>query len=333
MANPFLVLGGIAVGIITAAFGVIAVPGWVASAQDASATNDVSQVSLVQAALSAESGRYAASITALETAPATRVTVASAQNIATATDRTGKHSITVARSDSGRYFARLSGKAAIATGATAEAAVASAGTTVTGGVTAEGVTIPPLGPGIVARNLFKNPTATSLYAVSASPWSELALVNDFPGEVKTAIRATRTSDENTRDLDLITGLDTPFGKDTRVTLAIRVSQTTKVQLSLRRQVHDYVAIGAPDQSFTLSPGVNEIDLVFRDTAPLVPTITSGVTIRSDSDWVGRTMEVTRISITEASDGIGFFHGGSGKVGNATSSWLGAPGESMSVLRR
>ena len=50
MANPFLVLGGIAVGIITATFGVLAVPGWVASAQDASAKNDISQISIGQAA-------------------------------------------------------------------------------------------------------------------------------------------------------------------------------------------------------------------------------------------------------------------------------------------
>lgn len=28
MANPFLVLGGIAVGIITATFGILQVPGW-----------------------------------------------------------------------------------------------------------------------------------------------------------------------------------------------------------------------------------------------------------------------------------------------------------------
>lgn len=44
MANPFLVLGGIAVGVVTAAFGVLQVPGWVASAQDAAAVNDLSNI-------------------------------------------------------------------------------------------------------------------------------------------------------------------------------------------------------------------------------------------------------------------------------------------------
>lgn len=56
MANPFLVLGGIAVGIITAAFGILQVPGWVASAQDASAINDVAQVSILQSASLSQTG-------------------------------------------------------------------------------------------------------------------------------------------------------------------------------------------------------------------------------------------------------------------------------------
>jgi len=44
MANPFLVLGGIAVGIITATVGVLTVPGWVADAQDAAAMNDLGNI-------------------------------------------------------------------------------------------------------------------------------------------------------------------------------------------------------------------------------------------------------------------------------------------------
>lgn len=44
MANPFLVLGGIAVGLVVATFGVLQVPGWVASAQDAAAVNDLSNI-------------------------------------------------------------------------------------------------------------------------------------------------------------------------------------------------------------------------------------------------------------------------------------------------
>lgn len=44
MANPFLVLGGIAVGVVTAAFGVLQVSGWVDSAHDASAINDLANL-------------------------------------------------------------------------------------------------------------------------------------------------------------------------------------------------------------------------------------------------------------------------------------------------
>ncbi len=50
MANPFLVLGGIAISVITAAFGVLSVPGWVNSAHNASAQNDVGTISLAEAA-------------------------------------------------------------------------------------------------------------------------------------------------------------------------------------------------------------------------------------------------------------------------------------------
>ena len=56
MANPFLVLGGIAVGVVTAAFGILQVPGWVSSAQDASAKNDIAQVSILQSASLSQEG-------------------------------------------------------------------------------------------------------------------------------------------------------------------------------------------------------------------------------------------------------------------------------------
>lgn len=49
MANPFLVLGGIAVGVVVATFGVLQVPGWVTSAQDAAATDDLANIRTAQA--------------------------------------------------------------------------------------------------------------------------------------------------------------------------------------------------------------------------------------------------------------------------------------------
>lgn len=58
MANPFLVLGGVAVGVITAGIGVLQVPGWIDSANDSAATQDLSQVALSQEAAATVLGEY-----------------------------------------------------------------------------------------------------------------------------------------------------------------------------------------------------------------------------------------------------------------------------------
>lgn len=50
MANPFLVLGGVAVGVITAGIGVLQVPGWIDSANDSAVQNDLAQIALSQEA-------------------------------------------------------------------------------------------------------------------------------------------------------------------------------------------------------------------------------------------------------------------------------------------
>lgn len=71
LANPFLVLGGVAVGIIVAAFGVLQVPGWVASAQDAAAINDLSNINTAQAIYRSVEGVYADNLGALSGAATT----------------------------------------------------------------------------------------------------------------------------------------------------------------------------------------------------------------------------------------------------------------------
>jgi len=58
LANPFLVLGGIAVGVITAAFGLMQVPGWIAGAQNAAAANDLAAIRTAQAASMNLNGTY-----------------------------------------------------------------------------------------------------------------------------------------------------------------------------------------------------------------------------------------------------------------------------------
>lgn len=107
MANPFLVLGGIAVGIVVATFGVLQVPGWVASAQDAAAINDLSVIRDAQAAEASNKGRYAPSLTDLSVASnGATFTLSSEDRIELLTvDDTQSRWCGVAKSDSGRYFA------------------------------------------------------------------------------------------------------------------------------------------------------------------------------------------------------------------------------------
>jgi len=66
MANPFLVLGGIAVGVITATFGILQVPGWVASAQDAAAINDLAGIRAAEAFAMSTRGTYVTDLSLLE---------------------------------------------------------------------------------------------------------------------------------------------------------------------------------------------------------------------------------------------------------------------------
>ncbi|EPD84293.1 MULTISPECIES: hypothetical protein [Microbacterium] len=58
MANPFLVLGGVAVGVVTAGIGVLQVPGWIDAANDSAVMSDLTQVSLAQESASTSAGKY-----------------------------------------------------------------------------------------------------------------------------------------------------------------------------------------------------------------------------------------------------------------------------------
>ncbi|SDH42460.1 hypothetical protein [Microbacterium sp. 77mftsu3.1] len=122
MASPFLVLGGIAVGIITAAFGVLAVPGWVASAQDASAINELSNLRDAQAVTINETGRYASTPGQMTVA----YTVADAVKLERF-DVTGKSWCAVVLSPTGTFHAVRDGATTYGTGESAEDAAAAAG--------------------------------------------------------------------------------------------------------------------------------------------------------------------------------------------------------------
>ena len=167
MTNPFLVLGGVAVGIITAGIGVLAVPGWVNSANDSAAITDLNSVAGAQSARTTVDGRYASTLDTLTTSSDVRVMKSDGTRLYAASNPDGSEWLGISRSKSGTYFARLSASTSVGKGTTLEAAVIAAGTTITGPssarVTAEGVPLPA--PGvvneIVYENLFRDPGATN----------------------------------------------------------------------------------------------------------------------------------------------------------------------------
>jgi hypothetical protein len=59
MANPFLVLGGVVLGVVTAGIGVLQVPGWIDSANDSAVIGDLGQIAIAQEAALTMTGDYA----------------------------------------------------------------------------------------------------------------------------------------------------------------------------------------------------------------------------------------------------------------------------------
>jgi len=125
MANPFLVMGGVAVGVITATVGVLQVPGWIARGHDASAMNDIEQVTIVQAAARTTSGQYETSVTALNNAE-TGTIIRRSNGTRIGISVNGNDYVVVVQSASGRHFARVNG-GLIGEGPTLSAAIAAAG--------------------------------------------------------------------------------------------------------------------------------------------------------------------------------------------------------------
>ncbi|AUG29504.1 hypothetical protein [Microbacterium hominis] len=167
MANPFLVLGGVAVGVVTAGIGVLAVPGWINAAQEANALNDLSMVADAQSARLTVDGFYAQTLPALSAAQDVRIQPSEGAKLAVSANADRSAWLGVSRAKTGIYLARLSGGTTVGKGLTLEEAVTAAGTTISGPatsrITAEGVPLPqPWDLALVAyENLHPNPGATS----------------------------------------------------------------------------------------------------------------------------------------------------------------------------
>jgi hypothetical protein len=111
VANPFLVLGGIAIGIITAGFGVLAVPGWVASAQDAAAQNDLGNAVAAHSAAVSQTGKAATSLGALKSGHGLRFEESNGSSLETYAN--GANWGLVATSASGAVFGKVSGNGTV----------------------------------------------------------------------------------------------------------------------------------------------------------------------------------------------------------------------------
>lgn len=125
MANPFLVLGGVAVGVITAGIGVLAVPGWVAAAQDSVAVNDLASIRGAQTALETTEGAFSGDIADLQSGTSgTAVKLGAKLNKLAASDEGWCATV---ESASGAYFASGSVNGVIGKGETPENAAISIG--------------------------------------------------------------------------------------------------------------------------------------------------------------------------------------------------------------
>jgi hypothetical protein len=133
LANPFLVLGGIAVGIVTAGFGILQVPGWISSAQDAAVMNDLANVRATQAAAASQLGSFLSSLDAPEAADLGLNSKKSDSTVSLSMTSTSDSWCAVGLSASGTYLAASNATTEFGKGATAEAAADEAGCTVVPG--------------------------------------------------------------------------------------------------------------------------------------------------------------------------------------------------------
>ena len=186
-----------------------------------------------------------------------------------------------------------------------------------------------------ARNYAQNPLAIGLagYSTHGTGYSSLSSITDFPGDISTAVRSTLQSGNNTRILDILGGDGMPSaGQQLRVTLEIRTSAAMAIFLEPRqnRQVPN-TNVGERKR-VDLPAGVSTVDVALASFSGVPATAASGVTIIGAAA-AGTTIDVTKVSITEAESGIGFFHGDTGTIAGGTTYWTGPQNASAAVVVR
>ncbi|MBN9214157.1 MAG: hypothetical protein J0J04_04955 [Microbacterium sp.] len=128
MANPFLVLGGVAVGVITAGIGVLAVPGWIDNANDSAAMNDLGNIRGAESAAILQLGEYTDDFAILRSGElGVKFQKSEGVTLIGLEADTNESWCASVQSKSGRFFAASNVQAAIATGPGAESAMTTAG--------------------------------------------------------------------------------------------------------------------------------------------------------------------------------------------------------------
>jgi len=347
MANPFLVLGGVAVGVITAGIGVLAVPGWIESAQDSAAINDVAQVTIAQEAAQMTGGTYLPTVDDLRQAASVKISPSSGVRLHASTNAEEDHFLTVARSSSGTYFARLSGSSAIGSSEDLEEAVVNAGTAVTDWVTAEGVPLPdPTRLGNVARTNFAlNPAVSSTFNIHATTVGGEARIVHDPAlaalDLPTSFRRIQWGATGpTNSPAGVAQRSIPVSASTTYTLSAYAASSFTLTTGIRM---DLVYLDADGNQISTSPGttaghikppneewrrLSRTVTTPAGTAALNMTIAfSGPQPSGANGWVGATAFLAE----EGSELRKFFYGGSGRVDGDKAHWTGGVGESTSIL--
>lgn len=123
MANPLLIIGGVVVATVVSGFGILAVPGWVAHAQDAAAVKDLSQVRQAQSNAFTLDKTYETTLASFSDKD-WGVDVKLSQGVKLVS-LIGSDTAWCAavQSASGKFFAATEKSAAIGSGATAQAAL------------------------------------------------------------------------------------------------------------------------------------------------------------------------------------------------------------------
>jgi hypothetical protein len=217
MAHPFLVLGAVVTSVVTAAVGVLTVPGWIASALDAAAISDLEQVASVQAASMSDSGFYVRTVAELRTGAGAQMSASSSVTLDMTVDEAASAWCAVALSGSGTYFARADGSPDTGRGATASSAADRAGCDIPWPTDAPPVeSAPPPVPSVPPAVPEPQPAPAP---IPPNPWPELNPGETEPGGV---LRA---------------GKDTIITKVTWPVPTIGVAQPTCVKVELTGE-HD-----------------------------------------------------------------------------------------------